>query len=204
MQDGVAGSLSSGMHHAKYNEGCGACTFNGLVFAALVAIQNGAKRVLVLDLDAHCGGGTHDILKNYENVWIADVSTHPGDFWRSTSSRHILKVVDSAEKYSQTVKKVFEDICFDAMKDQPVTSTGRAFDLIIYNAGMDVYEKSNYNGIGLSKEIIIERERMVFNWAKGYNMPIMFALAGGYIDKNFTQEELTELHRLTIAEAAKK
>ena len=34
LEDGVAGSLSSGLHHAKYDRGEGYCTFNGLVLAA--------------------------------------------------------------------------------------------------------------------------------------------------------------------------
>jgi hypothetical protein len=42
--------------------GAGFCTFNGLALAALAALDLGAKRVLVLDLDAHCGGGTHELL----------------------------------------------------------------------------------------------------------------------------------------------
>lgn len=31
LEDGVAGSLSSGLHHARRNAGAGFCTFNGLV-----------------------------------------------------------------------------------------------------------------------------------------------------------------------------
>ena len=57
---GVAGSLSSGLHHAGRDRGAGFCTFNGLVLAARAALSEGAARVLVLDLDAHCGGGTHE------------------------------------------------------------------------------------------------------------------------------------------------
>src|SRR5207253_5611435 len=34
LEQGVAGSLSSGLHHARRDRGAGFCTFNGLVLAA--------------------------------------------------------------------------------------------------------------------------------------------------------------------------
>jgi acetoin utilization deacetylase AcuC-like enzyme len=37
LDDGVAGSLSSGFHHAAHGYGDGFCTFNGLVIAARIA-----------------------------------------------------------------------------------------------------------------------------------------------------------------------
>jgi acetoin utilization deacetylase AcuC-like enzyme len=56
--EGVAGSLSSGLHHARRERGAGFCTFNGLVLAALATLAHDVASVLILDLDAHCGGGT--------------------------------------------------------------------------------------------------------------------------------------------------
>src|ERR1022692_412335 len=57
----VSGSLSSGLHHARADRGNGYCTFNGLAVASRVAFELGAERVLILDLDAHCGGGTRSM-----------------------------------------------------------------------------------------------------------------------------------------------
>ncbi|SVB05901.1 uncharacterized protein METZ01_LOCUS158755, partial [marine metagenome] len=55
---GNYGSLSSGLHHADNRHGSGFCTVNGLAIAAFYAAQQGARRVLIVDYDAHCGGGT--------------------------------------------------------------------------------------------------------------------------------------------------
>ena len=41
LEDGVAGSLSSGLHHARRERGAGFCTFNGLVIAAREALTAG-------------------------------------------------------------------------------------------------------------------------------------------------------------------
>ena len=56
-----AGSLSSGLHHARRDSGAGFRTFNGLALAARAALDAGARRLLILDLDAHVGDGTLDI-----------------------------------------------------------------------------------------------------------------------------------------------
>jgi acetoin utilization deacetylase AcuC-like enzyme len=79
MQHGIAGSLSSGLHHARPDRGNGYCTFNGLAIAAETALSAGADDVLILDLDAHCGGGTHGIILGNPHVWQLDVSVDPFD-----------------------------------------------------------------------------------------------------------------------------
>ena len=43
LESGVAGSLSSGLHHARYGSGAGFCTFNGLVIAAKAALACGGE-----------------------------------------------------------------------------------------------------------------------------------------------------------------
>ena len=60
---GKSGSLSSGLHHAKPDTEYGLCYLNGLALAALRAINiHEVGNIGVLDLDAHCGGGTFTML----------------------------------------------------------------------------------------------------------------------------------------------
>jgi len=73
LEHGVAGSLSSGLHHARRERGAGFCTFNGLVIAAREALTAGARSVLILDLDAHCGGGTRSMIQDDPRIWQVDV-----------------------------------------------------------------------------------------------------------------------------------
>lgn len=54
-------SPSSGFHHAHHARGCGFCTFNGLMIAALALSPT--MRVGILDCDHHYGDGTDDIIK---------------------------------------------------------------------------------------------------------------------------------------------
>src|SRR5262249_61243678 len=73
----VSGSLSSGLHHARRARGAGFCTFNGLVLAARAALDAGAHTVLILDLAAHCAGGTHELIHSAGRMCQLAGSVHP-------------------------------------------------------------------------------------------------------------------------------
>ena len=62
VEEGVAGSLSVGFHHARRDRGSGHCIFNGLALAICAAHDLGLTGILGIDLDAHCGGGTYSIV----------------------------------------------------------------------------------------------------------------------------------------------
>ena len=98
LESGVAGSLSSGIHHARRREGVLFCTFNGLVLAANAAIDAGAESVLILDTDAHCGGGTHSLICDNERIWQRDLAVNFMDRYEE-NGRTALTLIDSADDY---------------------------------------------------------------------------------------------------------
>jgi acetoin utilization deacetylase AcuC-like enzyme len=183
MRNGRSGSFSSGLHHARTDAGMGFCTFNGLALAALEALKK-VKSVGILDLDAHCGGGTADILKSNKRVRLADVSVCSYDSWTPTAkSRHFIQVIDKPKSYLATVEKALKSL--------------EGVEFLIYNAGMDTHEKAG--GLaGITLEIIQEREMRVVEWARAQNVPIVFALAGGYTWSGLTLKEVAELHLETV------
>ncbi len=200
LSEGVAGSLSSGCHHARREQGKGFCTFNGLAIAAHELSRLGRSNVLILDLDAHCGGGTHSIVQSMPWVTHVDVSVSPGgalgavfdSYTPSHQNGNVLVLVNNAEEYIPTIVRNLE-----LLNDLP-------FDFCLYNAGMDPYEKCHIGGLrGITRAILEERERIVFDYFSKRNIPISFIPAGGYINENFAQCELVDLHRLTL-EAAKR
>jgi acetoin utilization deacetylase AcuC-like enzyme len=193
LSDGVAGSLSSGLHHSRAGRGAGFCTFNGLVIAAREALRAGAKSVLILDLDAHCGGGTASLIADEPCIWQVDVSVSAFDGYR-TSDRARLDLVDEASQYLPTINRALSEL----------DSQGIEFDLCIYNAGMDPHEDCSTGGLsGITREALAEREKEVFAWCKRRSLPLAFVLAGGYVSLKLDEAGLVELHRLTLAEAAK-
>ena len=196
----VAGSLSSGLHHAAAGRGKGYCTINGLAVAAHVAVQAGAARVLVLDLDAHCGGGTAAIIGNsaisatavWSRVEQVDVSVDAFDCYESRPNARL--TITDGLAYLDTVERELGRIA------RPET-----IDVVLYNAGMDPHQLAG--GVrGIDEQMLAERERMVFDWARSHRTPVAWVLAGGYIDGMETapgvqgtdMNGLVRLHRLTV------
>lgn len=192
LKSGLSGSLSSGLHHARRESGLGYCTFNGLAVAAQEVLSAGAKSVLILDLDAHCGGGTAAILANEPRVFQLDISVDDYDTYSSSARAHLHMVRDG----SQYLDVIEEKLRALAGREQP-------FDLCLYNAGMDPFEGCSDGALeGINHETLAERERIVFEWCRHQNVPVAFSLAGGYIGDGLDQRGLVDLHRLTLEMAA--
>ena len=182
------GSLSSGLHHARYEHGSGYCTINGLVVAARAALAAGAKRVLILDLDAHCGGGTAELIEGLDGVEQLDISVNSFDFYTSREDAH-LTVVSNSSSYLDTIAEQLGAI------HQP-----EGIDLILYNAGMDPHEHASGMS-GITTDMMSQRESMVFEFARQHDIPVAFTLAGGYTGHGLTLEEVAQLHMLTVLAA---
>lgn len=183
-----AGSLSSGLHHARAGGGAGYCTFNGLVVAALAAQSAGAQRVAILDFDAHCGGGTASLILGRSGIEQHDVSVIGFDSYTETLNARL--VMSSGSTYLDDIAEMLASI-----------PDPERIDVAIYNAGMDPHERAG--GVsGITTEVLAEREDRVFSWAAERGVPTAWVLAGGYTH-GMDLEELAGLHRLT-AEAAKR
>ena len=178
LKNGRSGSLSSGLHHAGRNYGNGFCTINGLALAAVTALEQGVGTVGILDLDAHFGGGTFDILGDNPHVRIADVSVSNFDRYSSESERHQVVCCSNPRTYLQRV-------------DEALAHLGDV-DFLIYNAGVDAHEDAG--GLrGITKSVIRKRERAVARFCAERNIPVMFVLAGGYAIA-CTLEDVVALH----------
>ena len=160
LASGVSGSLSSGLHHAKRAHGSAFCTFNGLVIAAQAALAAGVDKVLILDFDAHCGGGTASLVADEPRIRQLDVSTSAFDRYTSTDQSRLRLVSDPAH-YLDDIERTLDDA-------RRVHGAG----LCLYNAGMDP---------DVSADVLAARERRVFAWCRDQHLPVAFVLAGGYL-----------------------
>ena len=175
----IAGSLSSGLHHARTGSGSGYCTVNGLAIAAN-SFNN--LNIMILDFDAHCGGGTVNMLRDLgidHRVSQYDLSTNMFDEY-DEDENHIISIADNDENYLGKVRKI-------------LASIDTRYDLVLYNAGTDPYPK-------ISHETLEERDRKVFERCVDLNIPCVFVLAGGY---TFSQDmnSLVRSHLSTIKAA---
>jgi acetoin utilization deacetylase AcuC-like enzyme len=187
-QGGVAGSLSSGLHHARRERGSGFCTFNGLALAALAALHAGAAKVLILDLDAHCGGGTASLIAGVDGIEQIDVSVHAYDRYESRPDARLS--IATADDYLTVIERELDGV-----------RSPESIDVVIYNAGMDPHESAG--GVrGIDADMVAARERLVFDWTASQRIPLAWVLAGGYLSTGLDIDGLTALHRLTITAAA--
>lgn len=149
-------------------------------------MARGAHRILIIDLDAHCGGGTAELIEPLgSNVHHLDIATCTYDAYEFEGG----VIIVNAAAYLTVLMEELADLPTD-------------FDLCLYNAGMDPYEGCAEGGAcGMSKDILATREQMVFQWCRQHRIPVAFVLAGGYVGKDLDQATLVDLHRLTIEAA---
>lgn len=187
-----AGTLSSGLHHAHRSHGKGFCSLNGLALAAVLAVKDGARRVLILDLDAHCGGGTAEIITGWPQIEQVDVSVVPFDLYESTEQSRLILVtgIRSGEEYLDVVRRALDEI-----------GDPSSIDVLVYNAGMDPHGEAGGVSV-VDREILRRREDMVFDWARENGVPVAWTIAGGYTSTEFSMDDLVDLHRMTIEASA--
>lgn len=181
--DRPSGSLSSGMHHAGFDYGSGFCSVNGLVVAAHHALRHYGVGVTILDLDAHAGGGTDDLLRanDMTDVQHLDLTVSAFDVYRGTRQHGDYNfIMDSVDDWSYLTLVEF------LLEQIPVTRDR----LVIYNAGMDPYPQ-------VSRKALVDRERMVADHLRRNGVNVVFGLAGGYT-WNQTPEEAADLHVHTV------
>lgn len=180
-RSGIAGSLSSGLHHARRDRGKGFCTFNGLVVAARDAVSRG-RRVLILDLDAHCGGGTASLIYRDVRIDQLDISVDSFDYYPGAI------VVDEPDEYLEKLRGGLDFVPPDV-------------DLVLYNAGVDVHER-DCGPNGFDMQFIANREALVFHWAATREIPLAYVLAGGYTTGGLSRSQLVAMHRCTVMAAS--
>jgi acetoin utilization deacetylase AcuC-like enzyme len=171
----VGASLSSGLHHATARRGSGFCTINSLAIGALYAAEL-TESVAILDLDAHCGGGTQSFLDEHQpsNVMHIDISTQPFDTYLSGNTNALMEITEP-QCYLKAVERAL-----DVLRE-------RTPSLVLYNAGVDVYP-------AVERDVVLERERMVSTTLADLGSRCVMVMAGGYGD----METVASMHFDTL------
>lgn len=179
IDQGWAINLSGGYHHAKSSSGGGFCVYNDIAIAIKKIWQRKPEtRVLIVDLDAHQGNGYSEIFLNDSRVYIFDVYNqhkYPAMFEIDCELR------DRINYHYPVNSKVNDEEYMTILTDHLFNDINDCHpDLIIYNAGTDVYFKDNCGNMGLTEKGIICRDEYVFSVAEKHHIPILMLLAGGY------------------------
>lgn len=170
-------SPSSGFHHAGYDYGGGFCTFNGLLVAAQLYLdEHPDHKVGIIDCDVHYGDGTDHILKRKPE--LADRVVH------RTSGKHFHEDADRFEFFHWLCESV--DVV-----------NAKGCQLVLYQAGADMHKEDPLGGF-LDDADMTLRDRHVF---EGVHGAIAWNLAGGYRDKVGSVDPVIETHLRTHSAA---
>ena len=177
MQLGIAANLAGGTHHAYADKGSGFCVFNDVAVAARLlqteAARSGkqALQVAVIDLDVHQGNGTARIFRQDPSVFTLSLHGAKNFPFRKEESDLDIDLPDGCS----------DGLYVSQLQDALAQLEARCSpDVVFYLAGADPHEGDRLGRLKLSFEGLMERDRMVFEWAWRKRVPLAMAMAGGY------------------------
>ena len=172
LDEGVACHAAGGTHHAHYSNGLGFCVFNDLAFTALNLIEHGsAKNVLILDLDVHQGDGTIDICHDKNGIYTCSLHCEQNfPFQKRRGTRDVsldnhLEDTAYLNKLHITLKEISKEL-------MP--------DIVLYDAGVDVFFGDQLGNLDLTLEGIFTRDCNVLEHFKSRKVPVATVIGGGY------------------------
>jgi len=172
---GAAMHLGGGFHHAFADHAEGFCYLNDTAVGARVALGDAgteaiASSISVVDCDVHQGNGTARIFQGDDRVF--------------TFSIH------QENNYPIKERSDLDIGVEDGIPDAPYlrelerglrTSVGeRRPGLVYYLAGADPYREDRLGGLGLTRQGMRERDRLVLDAARDVGARVVILLAGGY------------------------
>ncbi|MHC4605322.1 MAG: histone deacetylase family protein [Planctomycetota bacterium] len=186
LEEGAAGCIGGGFHHAFADHGEGFCLINDLAVAVRVLQDEGlVKKAAVIDCDVHQGNGTAHIFEEDESVHTFSIHQEHNYPVKMRSSLDIgLPDLAGDEEYlarlGGAVPKILDDF-------RP--------DIVVYQAGADPFEGDVLGGLRLTKEGLAARDRLVYGEAKKRGIPVAATLGGGYAHRT---EDVVDIHTATL------
>lgn len=190
LQDGVAGNLAGGTHHAMPDWGEGFCVYNDVAVAIKVLRQaKWVNKVMIIDCDVHQGNGNAEIFKDEPDVFTFSIHGEKNYPFKKPPSTMDVGLEDKIgdKQYLQTL---FDSLntAFELFKP----------DLVFYLAGIDPLEVDHFGRLSLSLNGLLERERLVIEKVTQQDIPITLLLSGGYAP---TVEQTAAAHAIMYEQA---
>ena len=191
MVDGVAASLAGGTHHAGTDWGEGYCVFNDTAVAAREMQARGlVRRVVILDCDVHQGNGTAQIFADDQSVFT--MSIHGAKNFPLRKHPGSLDVPLDDGTGDETYLEALAQALGESF------TRGRP-DLVFLIAGADPYEGDRLGRLKLTKQGLLERDRLVLAATRTAGVPLAIVCGGGYCDEI---ESIVDIHAATMLAAA--
>lgn len=190
LQHGIACHLAGGTHHAHRDFASGFCILNDLAVTALTLLaQKKVQRVLIFDCDVHQGDGTANILLDEPKAFTCSVHCEKNFPARKACSDMDVNIAKGAadDEYLTVVEEAFARAVNESKPD-----------LVLYDAGVDVYENDPLGLLNISLAGIRKRDRLILQACKNYGLPVATVIGGGYDDDRYA---LAKRHAIVTEEA---
>jgi len=172
LEKGIAIHFSGGYHHAHKDWGSGFCLLNDLAIACNeILVRQPKLKIAVLDTDVHQGDGTATLFENDSRVFTCSLHGERNfPFSKANSDLDIPLAKQTSDKeYLAALQNTLE---FINREIKP--------DLILYDAGVDIYQRDELGHLNISLAGIFQRDLAVLNFAKRCGIPLAAVIGGGY------------------------
>jgi acetoin utilization protein AcuC len=146
--------VGGGLHHARRAYGAGFCIYNDVAVCVRSLLENhGAKRVLVVDTDAHAGDGTCHMFYQDPRVLFIDIHQDPRTLYPGTG---FIKEIGDGQATGFTVNVPLppgaSDDAYEYVLDQIVSPMAEEFgpEIAIRNGGSDPHFADELTDLGLT------------------------------------------------------
>jgi acetoin utilization deacetylase AcuC-like enzyme len=168
----VGFNVAGGTHHAFTNRAEGFCLLNDQAIAAQWLLnKTDVNRILVIDLDVHQGNGTAEIFQNESAVFTFSMHGRNNYPLQKELSDLDVPLEDGCddETYLTLLKDALQQI------ESQFTP-----DFIFYQCGVDILSTDALGKLGVTQQGCLERDKMVFEFAKKIDVPVVCSMGGGY------------------------
>jgi acetoin utilization deacetylase AcuC-like enzyme len=172
LEQGFAGNLAGGTHHAFSDHGEGFCVFNDIA-VSIRALQAEGRiaRAAVVDLDVHQGNGTAAVFADDASVFT--FSMHGQNNFPFRKQRSSLDVgLEDGTGDATYLDALYRHLPHVLDAAQP--------ELVYYQAGVDPLAEDTLGRLSLSLAGLEARDRFVFESARHRDIPLVVTLGGGY------------------------
>jgi acetoin utilization deacetylase AcuC-like enzyme len=184
----VACNTAGGTHHAHPSFGSGFCIFNDMAVAAAVLLaEKTVRRILIVDLDVHQGDGTAAAFASNRQVFTFSMHGEKNFPFRKTPGDLDIALPDGTDDdaYMARLNDVLPRLVREVSPD-----------LVLYDAGVDVYRGDRLGRLDLTIEGIYRRDHFVLRTLAGAGVPVAAVVGGGYdSDVESLAYRHTMLHR---------
>lgn len=169
IRHGIGINLGGGFHHATLyvTDANNGCLINDVLLAIRDSIAIHNKRIVIVDLDAHRGGGTVKGLNGLSDLSITILDAAETELSDSWGVQQEVSSESGAKKYRQSFNWLFQAL------------TEKSAEIVFFNIGADVTDR-RFMSSPMSVRTAIRQRIHIIDYCRNNKIPLVITLGGGY------------------------